>query len=428
MGDDAELLRRFHAATSGQELVGLRDLASMLLGPGEAAERPRLRRAPLRDVRLLTLRLELDHAEPPIWREVELRSDLVLADVHAVVMAAYGWADRHLHRFSLGGGPFDQGGELFLCPFDVDEGEDVGDGAWRVRLDEVVRDAGDVLRYVYDYGDMVELTLRVVAVRPAPDDARLVVATGGSRAAPPEDCGGLTDAVDLAGVLPDPARFDLVELEAALGSMYLDLRRRGVHPLLAELCQRLLRTESGDDLPLRLLGSSAPDPDDAALAAAYRPHRWLLDRAYGDGIPLTGAGYLRPADVEALADLVPGVRGYPGARTREVHLPPLLAFRESLQTLGLLRKRKGRLLLTRAGDVARRDPGALRAHLADRLRPDDSNRFALEASLLVLAYAATAPGGALPLARIARILGEFGWSNGGEPISRFALSHVVRDC
>lgn len=422
---DAELLRQFQAATSGQELVELRDLASMLLGPGEAVTHPRLRRPPPGGVRLLTVRLELDHADPPIWREVELRSDVVLADVHAVVMAAYGWGGGHLYRFALGGGPFDEGGEVFLCPFDVDEGEDTGDATWRVRLDEALQQPGEVLRYVYDYGDYVELTLRVVAVRPAPADAPLVTATGGSRAAPPQDCGGLTDAVDLADLLPDPARFDLAELAAALGSPYLDLRRRGLHPVLAELCQRLLLTESGGDLPMRLLGPAAPDPDDAELAASYRAHRWLLDRAYGDGIALTDAGYLPPADVEAIAGLLPSLRGYPGSKRREAHMAPLLDFRESLQRLGLLRKRKGRLLLTRAGEAVRTDVAALRAHLAQRMAPTDDHRFATEASLLVLAYAATAPGGALPLARIARILGELGWSNGGEPISRFALLHVV---
>lgn len=45
------------------------------------------------------------------------------------------WADSHLHRFSLGGHPFDRTSQLFLCPYDVEEGEEDDDGGipvtWR---------------------------------------------------------------------------------------------------------------------------------------------------------------------------------------------------------------------------------------------------------------------------------------------------------
>lgn len=56
-----------------------------------------------------------------------------------------------------------------------------------------------------------------------------------------------------------------------------------------------------------------------------------------------------------------------GTANRECHTVPVLRFRESLQQLGLLRKYRGRLLLTRAGAAARGNPERLWRHLAERL-------------------------------------------------------------
>ena len=96
----------------------------------------------------------------------------------------------------VGGEPFGRSGQAFLCPWDVEEGEEDDDGlpaASDVRLDEVVQDPGDALFYVYDYGDSWELTLKLEAVSDADPDTPAAALIGGRRAAPPEDCGGLVD-------------------------------------------------------------------------------------------------------------------------------------------------------------------------------------------------------------------------------------------
>ena len=65
--------------------------------------------------------------------------------------------------------------------------------------------------------------------------------------------------------------------------------------------------------------------------------------------PEAGAGYLKPTDVEAASEVVPAVAASFGKNNREAHSGPLLHFRLALQSVGLLRKSKGALLLTRAG-------------------------------------------------------------------------------
>lgn len=430
----ADLLRKFEAAISGMELSDLRQLVGdlSLLGartpPGNA--RPELRRPPRDEVATYRVRADLDHAEPPIWRRLDLRSDLPLDVVHQVLQVAFDWTDSHLHRFSLGGHPFDRSSQLFLCPYDVEEGNDEDDGgiaAANVRLDEALQDVGDVLHYLYDYGDGWELTIRLEKVLPATPDAPSAVAVDGRRAAPPEDSGGGTDLASIALVLDDPTRFDLDEINQGLRAPYFVLREHGVDRRLVDLINRLRYTTVGEDLAERMitLVSQPTELDEDEMVAALGAYRWFLNRAKDGGIELTSAGYLKPADVETASKVVPVMGDWIGKNNRENHAIPLLEFRESLQSMGLLRKYKGTLLLTRAGAAAQRDPAKLWAHLADRLIPDKTSEFKIVATLLLLAYAGTSPPGApIPREQVAAALSELGWRRDGRPLDGYEVYHL----
>jgi hypothetical protein len=428
----ADLLRKFRAAIAGVELADLRqvaaDLGALARGKHVPLDRPELRRPALAQRCLFRIRVDLDTAQPPIWRRLELRSDLTLDVVHQALQAAFDWTDSHLYRFSLGGGPFDAHSQLFLCPWDAEEGEDDGEAAAQVRLDETVQEAGDVLQYIYDYGDSWELTLRLEGVRPAAPDSQPAIVLDGRRAAPPEDCGGMTDAEGLAEVLDDPAHFDLDALNEALRGPFFALRELGVDPRLVDLVNRLRFSRVGDDVAGRaglLIGGSAA-PAEPELSSALRAHRWFLDRAADGGIPLTAAGYLKPADVLAACEVVPAMSDWIGENNREANAFPLLEFRQSLQSMGLLRKYKGRLMLTKAGAAAQRDPARLWDHLASRLLPGDDDGFATPATLLLLLYAATSADADLPLDRIAAALTELGWGHTDHrPVGGYEIRHLA---
>ena len=59
-------------------------------------------------LRSLRVRVDLEHAKPPIWRRLDVLSDIGLDVFHQVLQSAFGWTDSHLHRFALGGSPFDE--------------------------------------------------------------------------------------------------------------------------------------------------------------------------------------------------------------------------------------------------------------------------------------------------------------------------------
>ena len=120
-------------------------------------------------------------------------------------------------------------------------------------LDETLSEPGDVLQYCYDYGDSWDLIIALESVLPLGESAPVAVCIDGRRAAPPEDCGGLREAADLAEVLGDPTHFDLDEINEALNDPYMQLRVSGFDQRLVELLNMLQYTPIGDDLVLRLM-------------------------------------------------------------------------------------------------------------------------------------------------------------------------------
>lgn len=392
--------------------------------------RPDLRHARRGDVVVYRVQVQLDGSDPTIWRRLDLRSNLTLDILHQVLQVAFDWTDSHLHRFSLGGGAFDDHSQVFLCAYDVDNKEwpedDDGIPAAETRLDETLGEPGDVLHYLYDYGDNWELTLRLEEVLPAQTDCPAAVVVDGERAAPPEDCGHLVDADGLAEVLPDPALFELERINKGFGDAYFALREAGIDLRLVDLVHRLACTSYGNGLTTAALTLADSRPlNTATVGANLGAYQWLLDRAKDSGIPLTAAGYLKPADVEAAAKVVPTMNDWIGKHNREIQCYPLLQFREGMQLLGLLRKHKGTLLLTKAGVAAQRDTGRLWEHLAERLIPKSDKTFQAQATLLVLAFAAASTGSRLPFDKIAALLAELGWRySDGRPISESAVRQL----
>lgn len=151
--------------------------------------------------RICTLRIELRDTEPPIWREVEVATDITLAMLHRVIQAAMGWDDQHLWEFRLGG-------ELFTAPGASYAAFGFGDrpkqrAASRVKLEDILRPRRTRFTYVYDMGDNWEHLLLATAIRPPEAGASYPRLTVGEGAAPPEDCGGIPGYYDLLAALED---------------------------------------------------------------------------------------------------------------------------------------------------------------------------------------------------------------------------------
>src|SRR5882757_5652861 len=208
-----ELVRRFEDAIAGLGPDALSGVLGQVLAYGLASADPFERtpppsqRQPRRaDVVSYRVRVDLVGTKPPLWRRLELASDLFLHDVHDIIQTTFGWTDSHLHRFARGPRYYHEDTEYYLCPFEVEEGE-VGVPEHEVRLDEVLLDAGDTLFYNYDFGDDWQHTIKLEAVLDRADTAPRAICTGGRRPGPAEDCGG-SHGYELIAAATDPTHSD----------------------------------------------------------------------------------------------------------------------------------------------------------------------------------------------------------------------------
>lgn len=155
----------------------------------------------------------------------------------------------------------------------------------------------------------------------------------------------------------------------------------------------------------------------ATMARMVWPYSWLLDRVGDDGIKLTDAGHLPPAEVTAvIEDLNLAAEGVPQV-SRENQASPVVQLRESAQATGLVRRHRGRLVLTRDGADLRRDPAALWWHLAGELPLRSAAISEVAPGMILLACVAARFTGTLDLT-VARMLTAIGWLNSdGSPLT-----------
>jgi Plasmid pRiA4b ORF-3-like protein len=329
------------------------------------------------------IRIDLNGPKPSIWRRLEVASDLTLDRLHDVLQAVMGWNDSHLHEFISGKNATERLADHYRPQSSIDEGLP-GVEESSIRLDEVVVEPGDRLFYNYDFGDDWTHTLRLEAVEPRGAGQPWAVCVAGARACPPEDSGGVWGYLDLLAALNapgesgdrellrwvgpdfDPEHFEVDEVNASLG--YLDTVNRVLESLaslvdptsrVGELVSRL--DQLPDDLARAIVAAlePAPEPDSETKAAMLRSYQLLLNQVGDAGIALTQAGYLPPALVKAVADILQLDNSWIGKFNRESQTIPVLDFRESAQRLGLLRKAHNKLTLTKAGAKARNDVNAL---------------------------------------------------------------------
>jgi hypothetical protein len=171
----------------------------------------------------------LGTSKPPVWRRLLIPATIRLDRLHHVIQAAMGWQDCHMHAFADGS-----------CEYGPADPELGHRDERKTTLDRLLKRQGERIRYTYDFGDSWEHEIVVEKVLAAEPGARHPVCVAGNGACPPEDCGGVWGYEHLREVLADPAdeeheemlqwlglqtdaeldpaRFDVDEVNRALGS------------------------------------------------------------------------------------------------------------------------------------------------------------------------------------------------------------------
>lgn len=146
------------------------------------------------------LRIKLNNAPVPIWREVKVPSNITLEVFSHIILEAIGWTNSHLHMFRKGDTLFKntdsirQDMELGFYGMGPRRTEDTND--WSLR--QVLKEKGDRIKYEYDFGDGWEHEIWVKGIREyAPGEKQEPTVIKGKGLCPPEDCGGVYGYADL---------------------------------------------------------------------------------------------------------------------------------------------------------------------------------------------------------------------------------------
>lgn len=450
MGVD-DILARVMAGEIGaiELLPALREAMGFSFGgvdgdhPGFGRVRPVLIKPGSKRV-CFVVRLDLDNARPPIWRRLRLASNLRLSQVHDVIQTAMGWTDSHLHHFQMGPDTKDFRVVPFLTPFDLEEGDTDGTLEEDVRLDQVIAKPGHRLFYEYDFGDSWQHTVKLEKVEPWVDSDPVATCVAGRRACPPEDVGGLPGYEEVLAALDgrvepdeaewmaekvewlpldfDPAAFDIDEVNRLLQEGPPPPLEQW-HPVVADL---LVRDRSLGSSGLGVLVKAAlrgdGEVDDRIVEQATLRYRVLL-RTIGGGLQLTAAGYLPPHIVDSLCRELDLDADGVGKGNRERLTLPVLTLRESATALGLVRKARGRLTVTKAGEKVANDPARLLDHVRARLPL--GREFERDAGVLGLLFVAAGRDWWQSRSQAAEIAASLGWIAEGGDLGR-AVTHSAR--
>jgi hypothetical protein len=146
------------------------------------------------------VKITLNNVQPPVWRRV-LVKDCTLAKLHDIIQISMGWDDYHLHVFEIGG-------EQYGSSEQWQEQDPWGDSETaderKVKVSQLLDRDFKKFRYEYDMGDGWEHTIQIENVLPAEAGVRYPRCIEGSRACPPEDCGGPWGYGDFLEALRDP--------------------------------------------------------------------------------------------------------------------------------------------------------------------------------------------------------------------------------
>jgi hypothetical protein len=173
------------------------------------------------------LKITLRGSKPPIWRRVQVRSDINLATLHRIIQEAMGWTDSHLHQFRVGE-------TYYGVPDQDDFGFSETEDEKTAKLNQLLSRPKAKFIYEYDFGDSWEHEVLLEKILPPDPAVHYPVCIAGKRACPPEDCGGVwgyenfleaiqnpdhpehEEFVEWIGGSFDPEAFDIADVNRAL--------------------------------------------------------------------------------------------------------------------------------------------------------------------------------------------------------------------
>jgi Plasmid pRiA4b ORF-3-like protein len=164
------------------------------------------------DNSIARLKITLDEVKPVVLRRVVVPLTIRLDRLHLVLQTAMGWTNSHLYEIrardvgwgipdpNWGGGPLD---------------------ARKARLIDVIEDTGaKTLRYLYDFGDGWEHSVKTERITDAVPGLTYPLLTDATGRCPPEDVGGPWGYAEFLEAIADPQHENHAEMTEWAGGPF----------------------------------------------------------------------------------------------------------------------------------------------------------------------------------------------------------------
>jgi hypothetical protein len=160
---------------------------------------------------IIQMKISLEGIKPEIWRRFVVDISISLSDLHDTIQVIMGWGNTHIYAFYINGAEY-------LTPegqFDSDAKDPNAKNLKNLKLK-----TGDVIRYVYDFGDNWEHTIKIEKVSISEEKTLLPRCLEGARNCPPEDCGAIPGYKDILEAMKNPNSAVAKEILEWLGEPY----------------------------------------------------------------------------------------------------------------------------------------------------------------------------------------------------------------
>jgi len=155
--------------------------------------------------KVLQLRVDLQYAQPTIWRRLLLPSSASLADLHIALQLVFGWEGSHLHAFEMPEEPSKRLGRTQFS--DPAMGLERAHDEYEYSVGQLLCQPKDRFFYEYDFGDCWRHEIVLEKILDS-SEGQAVQCTAGRMRAPVDDIGGLPGWYHALDVMNNPSHPD----------------------------------------------------------------------------------------------------------------------------------------------------------------------------------------------------------------------------
>jgi len=162
-------------------------------------------------------KVTLKYIEPAIWRRIQVSENYSFWALHVAIQDSMGWSDFHLHGFRMiqpatglkvNIGIPDEEMNIVILPGRTEK------MAKYFSLENPDAD------YIYDFGDNWEHSVNLGKILPAKEGTKYPLCTGGKRACPPEDCGGVPGYENFLQIIRNPEHEEYESMVSWIGGKF----------------------------------------------------------------------------------------------------------------------------------------------------------------------------------------------------------------